>query len=415
MRFERYVATRYLRGAQGREEGQGFLRFITVAAIGGVAIGVAALLLALSVVRGFSREIQARIVGFGAHVQVERFQDAPLEGAAALRQELAALDGVADVAPVVQEFALLRRSATDIDGVAIWGTEVLPPYLASHLAVGIGTFQPDAQGRPGLVIGQQLATRLGVSVGDRVTAFSLRNASAQNPTPHPPTPRIRQFHVAGLYETSLADFDELYVFTDVDVARRLLDYGPDEVTRFDLTLHDLALADSTVARIEARWGFPLMARTVFEVFSSLFAWVDLQESIIPVVIGGIILVAAFNIVGTLLMMILEKTREMGILLSMGASARALERLFLWVGMLIGGIGLFLGEGLALSLAWVQQRYGIIPLPAEAYYMKTAPIALHPLDFLLVALVTLALCRAAAYIPARLAARRLDPIQAIRFR
>lgn len=415
MRFERYVALRYLHRAQGREEGQGFLRFITVAAIGGVAVGVAALLLALSVVRGFSREIQARIVGFGAHVQVESLQDAPLDDAARLGEALATLDGVADVAPVVQEFALLRRSATDIDGVAVWGTTALPPYIASHLADGAGTFQPDAQGRPGLVIGQRLATSLGVSVGDRVTVFSLRNPSAQPSAFGTRTPRIRQFHIAALYETSLADFDELYVFTDIAVARRLLDYGPDQATRFDLTLHDLAQADSTVARIEERWGFPLMARSVFEVFSSLFAWVDLQESIIPVVIGGIILVAAFNIVGTLLMMILEKTREMGILLSMGASVRALERLFLWVGMLIGGTGLLIGEVLALSLAWVQQRYSLIPLPEEAYYMKTAPIELNPLDFLLVAVVTLALCRAAAYIPARLAARRLDPITAIRFR
>ncbi len=414
-RFERYVALRYLRGATGRDEGRRFLRFVTYVAIGGVAVGVAALLLALAIVRGFSREIETKIVGFGAHVQVENIPDEPIDGARALMTEVAGMAHVRDVWPIVEEFALLRRSTSDIDGVKLTGVAVLPPYLAEHLIEGTTTFAPDADGHPGLVIGQALARLLGVSSGDRVTAFSMRHAGdLAGPQRTRSLPRLKQFVVNGIYETSFANFDELYVFTDLNVARGVLEYGPDEVTRLDLTLDDVAFAQQVAARVNDEKGYPVMARTIYEVFHSYFAWVNLQQSIIPLIIGIIIIVAAFNIVGTLLMIILEKTREVGVLVSLGASARALRRMYLWLGLMIGGVGVVLGESLAWSLAALQQRFGLIPLPAEAYYMKTAPVELNGLDFVIVGVLALLLCLAAAYFPARVASR-IEPIRAIRFR
>lgn len=417
-RFERFMALRYLRSAQGRAEGRRFIRFITYVAVGGVAVGVAALLLALSVVRGFSREIEAKIIGFGAHIQVESYADEPLQDATALLAELAALPGVTHVAPVVQEFALLRHSATEIEGVALWGTAALPPYIAAHLLAGAPALAADTSGLPTVVIGQALAELMDVAIGDRVTAFSMRQQEGGPAIGGLPgglqRPRVKQFVVSGIYETSLSNFDELYAFVDIDVARSLLGYTPEEVTRVDLTLADVSAARPLALQIEDRFGFPTIARTIFEVFRGLFAWVNLQESIIPVVISVIILVGAFNIIGTLLMLILEKTREIGILESMGASPRVMRRLFLWLGLLIGVAGTAIGELLALALAFLQQRYNLIPLPEEAYYMKTAPIALNPLDFLLVGVFALALCVTAAYIPARVAAR-IEPIRAIRFR
>ncbi len=412
-RFETYVALRYLRTARGREEGRRFLRYVTYVAIGGVAVGVAALLLALSVVRGFSREIEAKIVGFGAHVQVESYQEAPLQESPLLQEKINQIPGITEVAAVVQEFALLRRSVQEIDGVAIWGTEKAPAYLEDHVVAGRFSFEPDSSGHPGLVVGESLARMLDLSVGDRVTAFSMRRFLSDASPAAPRRPRIEQFHVTGIYETSLSNFDEVYVFTGLEPARTLLEYGPEEVTRFDVRLADVSRAREAAVAIEEALGFPVMARSIYEVYRGLFAWVNLQEQIIPLVISVIILVGAFNIIGTLLMIILEKTREIGILNSMGASARALRRLFLWLGLLIGVVGTVIGELLALALALVQQRYGVIPLPAEAYYMKTAPIALNPLDFVVVAVVALLLCVLAAYVPARVAAR-IAPIRAIRF-
>lgn len=415
MSFQRFVALRYLLGAKGREEGRRFLRFITFVAIGGVAVGVAALLLALSIVRGFSREIEAKIVGFGAHVQVESFQDVPLHNAESMERDLADFPNVAHVAPVVTEFALLRRSATAIDGVALWGTTRMPSYLADHLTEGTAAFQSDSANQAGLVVGRSLANLLGVVVGDRVTVFSMRKSQqgGEGFSLSRIQPRVKQFIVSGIYETSLANFDEIYAFTGIEAARELLQYDADEVTRFDLTLHNVQGAENVAREIEAHYEFPVMARTIYQVFRGLFAWINLQETMIPLVIGVMILVAAFNIVGTLLMIVLEKTREIGVMASMGASRKAIQRLFVWLGVFIGVVGIGMGLSLAFGLAVLQQRYAIIPLPADTYYMDTAPIELNGLDFVLVGCIALVLCIIAAYFPARFASR-VEPLKVIRF-
>lgn len=409
--FERYIAVRYFRGVQGREEGRSFIRFVLYIAVGGVAVGVATLLLALAIVRGFKQEIEAKIVGFGAHVQVENFEDAPISGSNTMYAELAEMQHVTHVAPVVLELTLLRRSAREIDGVALWGTDVLPSYLREHVVAGDGGFAPNEAGQPGLVIGSSLADKLGLQLGDKVTAFSMRRLNAEGLGRS--RPRIKQFHIAGIYTTSL-EWDELYVFADLAVARTLLEYDADEVTRFDLMLDDVQQANAVAFAVEDQFGFPIMARSIYDVYRPLFAWVRLQENIIPLVLSIITIVAAFNIIGTLLMLMLEKTQAMGILASMGASAKSLRRLFLWMGVIIGGVGTLLGSLFALVLGLLQQQYGLIPLPADAYYMDTAPVDLVAWDFVIVGVIALTLCVLAAYLPARVASR-IEPIRVIRFR
>lgn len=412
--FERFVAWRYLRGAEGRAEGRDFLRFITYVAVGGVAVGVAALLLSLSIVRGFSQEIQSKIIGFGSHIQVQSYmQDDLIESALSMSERIQEHEQVARVVPVVEDFVLLRRSAESIDGVALIGIDAPPPFLAERTVAGTFHFEADEEQRPGLVLGRQLANRLGISVGDVVTGFALEGEGEELERTQSLQPRVKQFYVAGIFETSLADIDDLYAFTGLQPARDLLNVPSDAVTRFDLTVHDIDQIDSTAARIERAMGFPINAQTIYQQYQGLFAWVNLQQSIVPLVIGVIILVAAFNIIGILLMMILEKTREIGVLGSLGASGPQLRRLFLTLGALIGVVGIGIGEVLALGIGYLQKRFEIIPLPAEAYYMDTAPVALHVFDFLLVAAIAFALCLVAAYVPARVASR-IEPVQAIRF-
>lgn len=406
------MSLRYLWGAEGQSEGRSFLRFITYVAIGGVTLGVAALLLALAIVRGFSREIENKIVGFGAHIQVTNYvQDEPLEDSGSLRSELSATDGVAQVAPVVEQPVLLRHSNDEIDGVVLLGVDHLPSYLDDRLETG-GLEQTEGSS-PGLVVGRELATRLGLDVGDLVTAFALQQGGTGDLGGGVQRPRVKQFRVRGIYDTSLQNIDDVYVFGDVDTARWLGNVSPTSVSRFNVTVADRSRIDSLAATIENRFGVPVVARTIYQQYAGLFAWVDLQQSIIPLVIGVIIIVAAFNIIGTLLMLILEKTREIGVLKSLGTSGGTLKRLFLMLGLLIGSVGTAIGAGLALSLALLQQQFGIISLPAEAYYMSTAPIGLNPWDFILVAIATILLCGAAAYVPSRVAAR-VEPVRAIRF-
>jgi len=407
--FTWFVAVRYLLGAQGRTGGTRFLRFITTVAIGGVAVGVAALLLALMVVRGFGREIEEKIVGFGAHVRVEHSLEAPLGQADTLAAQLATYSDVREVVPVAAGFALLRARG-EIEGVVLNGVpETSQPFLAARLTSGRFSFAADTSGREGLVLGRALADRLGLSAGDPVLGLAVRDPSGATLA----RPRVRQLFVAGVFETGLSDFDETFVYTDLTAARALLGFDPDAVSRFDLTLVDIAASPATARAIGGDLGVPYLVRSIYQVQANLFAWVNLQRSIIPLVIGVIIIVAAFNIVGMLLMLILEKTREIGVLRSMGAGARGVRRLFLGLGFLAGAAGTGIGLTLALVLGLVQDRFGVIPLPQEAYYLDTAPVELSPLDFVLVAAVALVLCTLAAYLPARVASR-IEPVRAIRF-
>jgi len=410
------MAFRYLRGAEGRTEGRSVLRFITYVAVGGVTLGVASLLLSLAIVRGFSQEITEKIIGFGAHIQVRNhLQDAPLTNAGSLQSTLDATDGVERAVPMVEDVVLLRQSEHSIDGVQLLGTSQPPNYLAEHVIQGDFHLQTADGQHPPMVLGAALAERLGLDVGDLVTAFSLRNSEQKGGGFTVQRPRLRQFRVTGIYRTSLTNIDDNFALTGLSTARALIGMQRGEVSRFDVTVQDISTVDSVAAQIEQDVGFPAAARTIYQIqpYASLFAWVDLQQGIIPLVIGVIVIVAAFNIVGTLLMMILEKTREIGVLQSLGASQTMLKRLFLALGLLIGAVGTALGSALALGLGLIQQRFGVIPLPAEAYYMTTAPIELNPVDYALVGCITLFLCGLAAYIPARVAAR-IEPVRSIRF-
>lgn len=409
--FERRIAFRYLRGPEGSEEGRGFLRFILFAAIGGVVVGTASLLLALAIVRGFSLEIEKKVLAFGAPVQIEHIRYQPIEGAPDEIERIRGLDRVSGVSPVIQEFALLRAGETEIDGVSVTGVEEAPVFLRERVVAGAFDLRTnEADG--GLVMGRALADQLGVTLGERVTIFSVRESGGRGIG----RPRVAQFEVTGIYETMLTDFDEVQVYVHVGEARRLFRYADDQVTRLDVNLKtlDAEQVHAAVDELESLLGFPLMVRSVYEVHSGLFSWVKLQESIIPLVIGIIIFVAAFNIIGTLLMLIVEKSSALGVLASLGASARQIRRLFLLLGLLIGALGTSLGMLAALLISVLQQQFGLIPLPAEAYYMDTAPIAIHLLDYVVVSLVALAMCALAAYLPAR-SASRIDPIRVIRFR
>ncbi|GAB5535329.1 MAG: ABC transporter permease [Rubricoccaceae bacterium] len=413
--FERTLALRYLRGADGNGDRNGFLRFVILAAIGGVAVGTGALLLAMMIVRGFSREIEAKIVGFGQEVQVASWLGDPLDGADSLRTALLDLDGVEAATPAVIDFSLLRGGGgldAQVDGVLLWGTpEGGQPFIAERVGANqTFSFAADSAGRPGLVLGAELAKRLGLTVGDRVTSISTRGLGGDNAFSRP---RVTAFHVSAIFETGLADFDERFAYVEIDDARELFDYGSDQATRIDLSLTDRERSREVAERITQEMPPPVFARPIEDVYRGLYAWVELQQSIVPLVISILVIVAAFNIVGALLMVVLEKAREIGTVLAMGASRSAVRRLFVLLGFLVGVVGAAAGATLALAFGWVQHRFEVIGLPSDAYYLDHAPVEILPVDVIWTVVAAVALCTLAAYLPAR-AAARIEPIRTIRF-
>ena len=412
--FERTLALRYLRGAGGQDESRGFLRFVILASIGGVAVGTGALLLAMMIVRGFSREIEAKIIGFGQEVQVGSWLGDPLDGADSLTTALLDLEGVESATPVVLSFSLLRSggAVSQVEGVQLWGT--LPgsqPFIAERVRDGRAfSFAADSAGRPGVVVGARLAEILGLEVGDQVLSISTRGLGEGRSFA---SPRKTAFHVAAVFETGLADFDERFAYVDLDVARRLFGFGPDEVSRIDLTLADRSQSQAVAERISETMPPPVFARPIEDVYRGLYAWVELQQSIVPLVISILVVVAAFNIIGALLMLVLEKAREIGTVLAMGASRSAVRRLFVLLGFLVGVVGAALGTVAAVGFGLVQDRFQLIKLPEDAYYLDHAPVEILPLDVAVTVVVAVALCTLAAYLPAR-AASRIEPIHTIRF-
>lgn len=295
----------------------------------------------------------------------------------------------------------------------IWGT--VPdsqPFIAESIQEGGFSLEADSSGRSGIVLGSRLAEKIGVGVGSRVTVFSAR-ALQQGGDGLGNRPKVRQFSVSGIFDTGFPDLDEQFAYVDLDTAHEFFQYGVDEVSRIDLVLTDIANSSSLASHISETIGPPIFARSIYQSFSSLFAWVDLQRSIIPLLISVLGIVAAFNIIGTLLLLILDKSREIGILLGMGASRASIRRMYVTLGGLIGLVGSGIGILLALGFAFIQIQFGVIPLPAEAYYIDHAPVELHPLDFLVVPLVAIFLCTLAAFFPARTASR-IEPLRTIRF-
>ncbi|MES3630153.1 MAG: ABC transporter permease [Longimonas sp.] len=415
MRLEWFLALRYFRRAEGQREGRAFVRFITYVAVGGVTVGVAALILALGIVRGFSQEIEGKLMDTGAHLSVVSYMDAPLEDAETIRAQIRAQEAVREVRAVIEEVVIARTGPRSIEGLVLIGTDALPELVRTTAHQASADEQPgdDPSGflsGDGILVSRSIASRFEIAPEDRLTLFALeRNSTSAAHL----QPRVQQYPVAATYATSLDFIDDTFLFLPLEEARRFLEYPDNQVSRFEVMLHRAEDIEPTARALSEELSFPAAVRTVYQQYAGLFAWINLQQNIVPLVISIIVIVAAFNIVGTLLMMMLEKTREIGVLMSMGLSARGVQRVFLVLGAVIGFVGSALGTTIAVGTGWIQQTYGVIPLPAEAYYMDTAPMALSMTDVLLVTGVAFVLCLVAAYIPARVASR-IDPVRVIRF-
>jgi lipoprotein-releasing system permease protein len=260
---------------------------------------------------------------------------------------------------------------------------------------------------PELVMGKKLANKLSVDIGDKVVIFGLPRGSSDQLQP-----RAMQGVVVGIYESGMAEYDDIYVYTNIENAQNLFQLGI-AATGYDILVNDLTKVDETAREVQKELGYPHYARTVFQSYHNLFSWVELQKKMSPIMLSLIIIVATVNIIGTILMFVLEKTSAVGVLKSLGASPKSIGRIFLLQGMTIASSGIILGNILAFLIAWIQFRFRIMSLPSDIYYMTSVPIELRLQNFLLVTLAAYVLCLLTTILPAR-AASRLNTVDILRF-
>ncbi|HMS64570.1 MAG TPA: ABC transporter permease [Ignavibacteria bacterium] len=404
MNYKFFIARRYLFSRSDSK----FISFITYISILGVMLGVAALIITTSILNGFEKEIREKVAGLVSHIQINSFLPEGLtDYKDAIKTINDSIKGVTGISPIVQKEAVIRMKS-NVEGIILKGIVPETDLSATRNKIINGEFNltPVDSVFSKILIGDKLAKKLNIETGNKLIVFGLNGI----PTPMNP-PKIKQFIVAGIYETGLKDYDDVIVYTDLKTAQSLFNYG-ENITGIELNLNDINKVEDAVLKIKKDIGYPYFPKSLFKIFKPLFTWVELQKAPTPVILGLIILVATFNVVGTLLMLVLEKTQSIGILKSLGAGKQEIMKIFLYDGFIIGITGVILGNILGIGICLLELKYKFFSLP-EMYYMKAVPILLEPEYIIFISAVTLILTLLATLVPSYLASR-LDPVKSLRF-
>jgi lipoprotein-releasing system permease protein len=410
MSFIRFVGSRYLRTRQK----QTFISLITLLATAGIALGVMALIVVIAVMTGFESELQNRILGIESHVLVMRYGESVGDIEATV-SAIESVDGVQAATPFIYTQVMLR-SAHGITGAVLKALDPSRPGPAvfvdktttiTQALTDSGTNAPVGKA-PGLIVGRVIAKKLRLAVGDAIYLISpLGKGAAVNRMP-----TVMRFSVAGVFETGMNEYDGAMAFMRLDVAQRLLQM-PDQATGLEVRVDDIYQARSIAEAIVGRIGFPFWARDWMQMNRNLFSMLRLQKTVMFIILTLIVLVAAFNIASALIMMVMEKTRDIAILKTMGATNRHIRRIFVFKGVLIGSVGTAIGGVMGFILCSILKRYPFIKLPGDVYFLTTLPVRLHPLDALTIGLCTVVICFLATLYPAS-SASALDPVEGIRY-
>jgi len=449
MRFELFVATRYLRAKRR----QAFIGVITAISILGVAAGVASLIVALAINNGFRQDLQQRLLGSTSHVSLLRVQSDGIKNWPALLDHLSHQPHVVAAAPAIYEQVLISRGprargavlkgmipsyehkVSDLlSTVKIGSAEALEESTASPIdedisrlnagggvkskiaaedagattADSLGEVQQRVAAMPPIVLGKDMADDLGATVGSVVLVTSPQGEL----TPFGMVPKYNRFRVVGIFNSGFFDYDTSWAFTRLSDAQRLFGLG-NLISVIQFKVDDIYKADVVAKELEQAAGKGFMATSWMEQNKALFRALRLERVVTFITIGLIVFVAALNILISLTMMVMEKTKDIAVLLSMGTRKSQIRRLFMAQGVLIGLVGTAIGLVLGYALSWAGARYHLISLAPEVYSIDYVPFAPRVLDGLLVALVAIGVSFVATMYPSWSAARIL-PAEALRY-
>ena len=410
MSFEFFIGSRYLRTKQK----QAFISLITVLSIAGVTVGVMALIVVIAVMTGFEYDLKSRILGVESHIVIMR-HNVPFSDYRNILEHVENTDGVEAATPFINSQVILRSSLS-LSGAVLRGID---PDSADRVIknldkVSLKNLKETDQRKstsiamPAIILGKELAKNLGVMQGDPVYLISPRGMIS--PIGHIPT--MKRFKMAGLFESGMYEYDRSLAYMHIKDAQKILRMG-DSVNGIEVRVNDIYNARNIAGRIVKELGFQYWARDWMQMNQNLFSALKLEKTVMFIILALIVLVAAFNIASTLIMMVMEKTKDIAILKAMGATDKSIRKIFVFKGIVIGSIGTILGVCLGFILCTVLKYYQFIELPGDVYYITTLPVKLELLDVVIIASAAMAISFLATLYPARQASK-LDPVEAIRY-
>jgi lipoprotein-releasing system permease protein len=402
-----FVASRYLRAKRK----QAVIAVITTIAVLGIAAGVAVLVIALALVNGFNEDIQGKLLGGTAHLNLLRSDGEGIADYRELTQQLMRVPGVTAAAATTYFNVVL--SSTYQAGAIIKGVDLSAPRQANEIYNTIIEGQVERlasrePGEEGIILGKALAQELNLRPGDYVTVISPQGRL----TPFGLSPRQRRFRVTGLFQSGLYEYDSTWAYTSLDAVQQLMGLN-DEATLVQMKVSDIYNVKQIAQRVLNAVGPGYTTTDWQELNKPVFAALQIQRLVVVIVLTLMIFIAALNIITTLIMMVVEKTRDISILMAMGATPRAIMRIFMLQGVMVGAIGTGLGLLLGVVACLVADKYRLIQLPETIFSISYAPFHVRVRDALIVSLIALSISFLATIYPARQAAR-LNPVEGLRY-
>lgn len=405
MNYELFIAKRYLTAKRK----QAFISVITLISALGIIIGVMALIIAIALITGFQGDVRDKILGSTSHIMVSGLGEEGLREYRPLTSRIQGIEGIISVSPVVYNTVLLRgpykASGAMLKGIDFDLEEKHAPWLQK---LEKGRLPESDAKREGILLGKELAFNVGAGVGDVVTVLT----SSSRLSPIGLIPKTKRFMVAGIFNTGLYEFDSSTILIALGSAQSFLDMK-EGVSFLQVKIKDIFQAPKIARRIKDIIPPMAYVTTWMELNKSLFSALKLEKNIMFLTIALIVFVAALNIIATLILMVMEKTRDIGILIAMGATSRNIRKIFFFQGASIGVIGTSLGAALGLLWCWLANTFKLIKVPVDIYQISYVPFHIKLFDFFLIIGVTLLISLLSTLFPSHRASK-VDPVVALKY-
>ena len=406
MKLPLFITTRYIKSKNESK----FFSLISVITIGGIALGVTVLIIAISILNGFEKSIGDNIIKFNSHINISSFGNRNLVNAdltkTKLENELS--NQIQSLSPYISKKVIISKKDL-AEGVILNGIDSNFSKKSFKNIIKFGGYGL-TDNSFSIIIGQKLAEKLSIKLNDKIVIFALNN---DEPPSLSNLPIVEQFIVTGIYESGMAEYDDINTYINLNTANNFFEIK-NEVSGFNINLFEISKIDSVKNHLTNFLGYPFYVKSFRDINKHIFTWLELQKQPIPIILGLIIIVAVFNIVGAILMLIIQKTEAIGVLKSMGAKSKQIVQIFLTQGIFLGLVGILLGNLLAFILSKIQVDYKIISLPEQIYFLSSVPISIQIETYLFVSTIAFSISVLVSLIPSYVASK-IQPITAIKFK